>query len=72
MKERRFPAFVASILFLLSLAGLARGQTPTGSIAGRVVDSAGAPVSGAVDRDPQPGHRVSDVHPVDRERFLFD
>ena len=48
MKERRFPAFVASILFLLSLAGPARGQTGTGSIAGRVVDGAGAPVSGAV------------------------
>jgi len=48
MKERRFPAFVASILFLLSLASPAGGQTGTGSIAGRVVDGAGAPVSGAV------------------------
>ena len=72
MKERRVPAVVASILFLLSLAGLARGQTPF-RIDRRPGDRRrrSARVRSRR-RDPQPGHRVSDVHPVERERFLFD
>ena len=58
MSQRRFAPAIASILFLV-LSRLAQAQA--GAIAGRVVDGAGTPVSGAVVgvRDVATGFRTS-------------